>query len=58
MADNKEAYTRRDKENVIWVHCPYCNNKLFPINEDTKIINMDYKCRSSHCKRIFKINIE
>ena len=57
MDDVKMAYTRRDKNNVAWVYCPYCNKKEFPLNENTIIINMDYKCRASHCKKIFRINI-
>ena len=39
-----------------WVICPKCGKKLFPINKDAIVKNLEYQCKV--CKEIFKVNIE
>ena len=38
-----------------WFCCPYCGRKLFPIKPDTKIQNLELKCKT--CKHIIQVNI-
>lgn len=39
-----------------WYKCPECGKKLFPLNKDTKIYNLDFKCKG--CKKIININVK
>lgn len=39
-----------------WVYCPKCGKKLFPINKDAVVVNMEYRCKK--CKAVFKVNTE
>lgn len=38
-----------------WYVCPHCKKKLFPVERDTKVQNLPYKCKA--CKHEFKVNI-
>lgn len=50
------SYVEKDKEGNVWIHCPWCGKKQFPVNHDTKISHLQYKCKSSNCKKMFEIN--
>ena len=41
----------------LWVICPRCKRKAFPITEDTEIKNLTYQCKNSLCKLLFRVNI-
>ena len=41
-----------------WVTCPHCGKRQFPINSDTVIINLQWKCKASVCKQMFMIDTE
>lgn len=34
-----------------WTHCPYCGKKIFPINNETTIRNLEWICKNSKCKK-------
>lgn len=38
-----------------WFCCPYCGRKLFPVDNETQIHKLRFKCK--HCKREFEVNI-
>lgn len=38
-----------------WVCCPKCGWKLFPVDKETRISKLRFKCK--HCKHIFEVNI-
>lgn len=48
------SYAEKDKEGNVWIHCPWCGKKQFPVNHDTKISHLQYKCKSSNCKKCLK----
>lgn len=53
-----EAYIEPDKKTrELWVHCPWCGKRAFPIDRRTKISNMFFKCKGSNCKNLFEINV-
>ncbi|WP_368234556.1 cysteine-rich KTR domain-containing protein [Anaerotruncus rubiinfantis] len=37
-----------------WVICPFCGKKLFPIQPETVIKNLPFKCKA--CKHKFNIS--
>lgn len=39
-----------------WYCCPHCKKKLFPIESDTIVQNLNYKCKA--CKHDLKVNIQ
>ena len=39
----------------IWVCCPKCHRRLFPVGSQTVIRNLVFRCR--HCKEEFEVNI-
>ena len=57
MSEIKEAYVEIQPDGKVWVKCPYCNHKIFPITEDVEIHNLIYKCKGSSCKGLMKVNI-
>lgn len=54
----KEAYVETEHDGTLWVRCPYCHHKLFPVEENTKIHNLTYKCKGSKCKELMRIHID
>lgn len=54
----KEAYVETEHDGTLWVRCPYCHHKLFPVEENTKIHNLTYKCKGSNCKEMMRIHID
>ena len=46
----------RNFDGTLWVCCPYCGKKQFPVDKETKISNLKWKCKGSDCKRDFEIN--
>ena len=56
---NGQAYIHRDyKTGELFVMCPYCGKKNLKIRDDTKISNLELKCKGSNCREIFEVNIE
>jgi predicted nucleic acid-binding Zn ribbon protein len=37
-----------------WVCCPKCKKKLFPLNAEAVIIDLEFRCR--YCRQTLKIN--
>lgn len=37
-----------------WVICPKCGKKLFPVNKEAVIKNLNFVCK--RCKEEFKVN--
>ena len=40
----------------LWVTCPHCGKKQFPVSEDTTIINLTWRCRHTQCRQSFTVN--
>lgn len=38
-----------------WFCCPKCGWKLFPIDKETRISKLRFKCK--HCRHEFEVNI-
>ena len=53
----KEALIKLDEKGNPWVACPYCEKRVFPISNSTKIQNLTFKCKNSDCKKVFLVNI-
>ena len=53
----KEAYIKLDVNGKPWIACPYCNKRAFPLGEDTKIKNLQIRCKANTCKKIFVVNV-
>lgn len=54
-----QAYVKYDfKTGKNYVCCPWCGKKAFPVSDGTVIRNMQWKCKSSSCKKEFFINVE
>lgn len=52
------SYKKKDfKSGKIYVHCPYCGAKQFPVSESTRIQYLPWKCKSSKCKMEFEVNV-
>ena len=59
LPHNNQGYVQRDyKTGVLWVRCPWCGNKVFPISDGTKIHKLHWKCKGSKCHKEFEINVE
>lgn len=46
-----------DHDGVLWVHCPYCGRKVFPVGANTTIHEFFYQCPKKDCKQLFEVNI-
>lgn len=57
MEEQKEAIIKLDNGGKPWVACPYCNKRVFPITEHTKIKDLTYRCKGSDCKKLFLVNV-
>ena len=53
----REAQIKLDERGVMWVVCPYCDKKLFPVSNKTSIQNLVYKCKANTCKNLLLVNI-
>ena len=38
-----------------WYCCPHCGKALFPVQPDTKIQNLQFRCKA--CKHDIEVNI-
>lgn len=47
----KEQKKREEK----WYHCPFCGKSLFPLQSNTKIRHMPFRCKA--CKHNIEVNI-
>lgn len=54
--DGKAYIKPNEKTGELWVHCPWCGKRAFPIDEKTRISHMFFKCKGSNCKLMFEIN--
>lgn len=60
MQDKKLTLERENgkikpiNSNEKWYHCPYCNKALFPLQEDTRIEHMPFRCKA--CKHDIEVN--
>lgn len=41
----------------MWVTCRYCGKRQFPIEHDTKIVKLPWKCKGSNCKKELEVNV-
>lgn len=57
LAHNGQAYISHDKNNNPFVTCPHCGKRQFPIEKDTVIRNMSWKCKASDCRKKMVVNI-
>lgn len=58
LPHNGQAYIQRDyKTGELFVMCPYCGKKNLKIRDDTKISNLELKCKGSNCHEIFEVNV-
>lgn len=53
-----KSYISYGKDNKAYVSCGHCGKKQFPIEKNTVIRNLPWRCKSSKCKRIFTVNVE
>lgn len=51
-----QAYTKIYKCGV-WICCPFCGKRQFPISPVTKITKLNWQCKNSKCGEIFEINL-
>ena len=51
-----EAIIEPFEDGRLWVRCAYCGKKAFPVNDDTCIKNLRFKCRDRRCRRYFIVN--
>ena len=59
LPHNNQGYVQRDyKTGVLWVRCPWCGNKVFPISDETEIHKLHWKCKGSKCHKEFEINVK
>lgn len=55
---NGQAYIQLDsKTGKLWVFCPWCGKKAFPISEGAVIQNQKFLCRGSNCRKEFVVNV-
>lgn len=47
----------RNVNNQLWICCPFCEKKILLVNGNTKIQNLSLKCKNTHCKQTFEVNI-
>lgn len=52
------AKIRELPDGTHWIVCPYCGLKLIKVLPETKIHMMPYKCKGSHCKGEFIVNVK
>ncbi len=38
-----------------WVYCPVCRKKQFPIEKETRIIDLRYQCKNRSIEKHFMI---
>ena len=38
-----------------WYRCPHCGKALFPVQDDTRIEHMPFRCKA--CKHDIEVNI-
>lgn len=56
---NGQAYIQKDyNTGILYVVCPYCGKRNLIIKEDTSISNLEIKCKSSSCKKLFMVNVK
>lgn len=56
-SNRSQAVMSCDSIGRVWIACPYCSKRQFPIHADTKIKNMAWKCKGSGCRREMTINV-
>lgn len=57
LPHNGQAYIAYDKNNRPFVACPHCGKRQFPVEKDTVIRNMPWKCKASACKKYMIVNV-
>lgn len=55
--DGKAFLRLNPKDGKRWVYCGWCEQKLFPVDDDTEIRRLRMMCRGSRCKRITEIDV-
>ena len=54
---NGQAYIEYDlRTGQKWAYCPHCGKKAFPISDGAEILNQEFQCRGSSCKKKFIVN--
>ena len=58
LPHNNQGYVQRDyKTGILWICCPYCGKKNFPLTPGAHITGQKFKCKGSNCKMEFKVNV-
>lgn len=57
LPHNGQAYISYDKNNQLFITCPHCGKRQFPVEQDTVIRNMSWKCKASACKKHMIVNV-
>lgn len=51
------AIVEEEKDEKLWIHCPYCRKKQFPLSDGAHIIKQQFICKGSGCKKTYIVNI-
>ena len=55
---NGQAYTQKDyKTGVLWICCPHCGKRQFPLSDGARIENQEFQCKGSNCKKKYIVNV-
>lgn len=55
FAAKKDVEECIDRKIEDWYLCPHCGKKLFPLNRNTRIEHLPYRCKA--CKHDIEVNI-
>jgi hypothetical protein len=48
------SYAEKDKEGNVWIHCPWCGKKQFPVNMIRKLVICSINANRQTAKKCLK----